>query len=67
MEREDRVIYTSHYNHITSVHLMFSFFPIRSDDAKVQNKQNTKTTDTLKKNKLYNISMQFVLINPGLV
>lgn len=41
MEREDRVIYTSHYNNITSVHLVFFsfFFSIKSDDAKIQNKQ----------------------------
>lgn len=36
MEREDKVIYTSHYNNITSVHLFFKsvFFSVSLDDAK---------------------------------
>lgn len=43
MEREDKVIYTSHYNNITSVHLVFFLFFIKSDDAK-----KYKTNKTLK-------------------
>lgn len=48
MEREDRVIYTSHYNNITFVHLVFFFFfSIKSDDAKIKNKQkNTQKLQT---------------------
>ena len=47
MEREDKVIYTSHYNSITSVHLVFFSFFIKSDDARKQNKTN-KNTQKLK-------------------
>lgn len=47
MEREDEVIYTSHYNSITSVHLVFFSFFIKSDDAKKTNKQkHSKTKDS---------------------
>lgn len=59
MEREDIVIYTSHYNNITSVHLVFLFFFTTPDDAKIQNKQtHSKTTHLFlkKTNKLYNLS-----------
>ena len=79
MEREDRVIYTSHYNNITSVHLVFfSFFFLH----KVWWCKNTKQTETLKKlqthfflkntNKLYNLFFAFFFfffccITPGLI
>lgn len=65
MEREDRVIYTSHYNNITSVHLVFFsfFFSIKSDDAKIQNKQkhskNYRHIFFKNTNKLYNLFFAF--------
>lgn len=50
MEREDRVIYTSHYNNITSVHLFFIFFLRKSWWCKKEKKcKHSITKDTLKK------------------
>lgn len=67
MEREDRVIYTSHYNNITSVHFFF-FFP---KSLMMQKYKTNKTLNLLthkkqtnKRNKFYNLSLQFVLCQP---
>lgn len=70
MEREDRVIYTSHYKNITFVHLVFFFFSIKSDDAKIQNKQkHSKTTDTFLKipTNCTTFLCIFCCITPGLI